>query len=213
MIKDVDVVSLNKLAWDRVAERFNKANYGKIGKVFKSFCDSLPDRGSILDVGCGTGKPFAALLAERNFEVVGIDVSSRMVEIARRNVPLGKFRELSMTNLDYRDEFDGVVSSFSMLLLSPPLFRDVATRIVRSLRRGGFFYLALNEPLDNSVDVDEEALVEIMGEKMYSRAYTQKEVEDVFEPLGLRQLDFHREIRRSKEFGEEHVIEFLFKRT
>lgn len=58
-----------------------------------------------------------------------------------------------------------------------------------------------------------KAVVEIMGEKMYSRAYTKKEVLEAFVPLRMKQLKFHREIRTSKEFGEEHVIELVFKKA
>lgn len=206
----MDVVSLNKRSWDRIARKYNRINYGKVTDVFEFFCDNLPEGGSVLDVGSGTGLPFAKILVERNFNVVGIDVSSRMVGIARKNVPKAEFRELSMTDINFENEFDGVVSSFSMLLLDPALFRDVARRIVRSLKTGGLFYLALNEPRREDSDVDGETVVEIMGEKMYSRPYSKKEVLEAFARLGMKQLKFSREIRTSKEFGEEHVIEFVF---
>jgi len=206
----LDVVSLNKRSWDRIARKYNRINYGKVTDVFEFFCDNLPEGGSVLDVGSGTGLPFAKILVERNFNVVGIDVSSRMVGIARKNVPKAEFRELSMTDINFENEFDGVVSSFSMLLLDPALFRDVARRIVRSLKTGGLFYLALNEPRREDSDVDGETVVEIMGEKMYSRPYSKKEVLEAFARLAMKQLKFSREIRTSKEFGEEHVIEFVF---
>jgi len=172
MSEGLDVIPLNKRAWERVAEKYYKAHYGEASEVSDFFCEKLPKGSSVLDVGCGTGLPFAKLLVERNFSVVGIDVSSRMVRIAQKNVPEAEFRELSMTDIDFENEFDGVLSSFSMLLLDPPLSKDVAGRIVRSLKNDGLFYLALNEPHEEGADVDGEAVVKIMGEKMYSRAYT-----------------------------------------
>lgn len=213
MGKGLDVVSLNKLAWERIAEEYNRRQYGKVSLVFEFFCDNLHEKGHVLDVGSGTGMPLAKLLVEKGFNVLGIDVSSRMVDIAQRNIPQAEFRELSMTDIDFKEEFDGVLSSFSMLLLDPPLFGDVAGRIVRSLKNDGLFYLALNEPQEEGADVDEEAVVELMGERMYSRAYTEEEVLEAFVPLGMKQLRFQREIRNSEEFGEEHVMEFVFKRT
>jgi len=213
MSKGLDAVSLNKRAWERVAEKYYKAHYGKVSEVFNFFCEKLPKGSSVLDVGCGTGLPFAKLLVERNFNVIGIDVSSRMVRIAQKNVPTAEFRELSMTDINFEKEFEGVLSSFSMLLLDPPLFKDIAGRIVRCLKNDGLFCLALNEPREEGADVDGEAVVEIMGEKMYSRAYTKNEVLEAFVPLGMKQLKFNREIRTSKEFGEEHVIEFVLKKT
>jgi hypothetical protein len=78
------------------------------------------------------------------------------------------------------------------------------------LRKGGVFYLVLNEPWEEGADVDGEALVEIMGETMYSRGYTVREVRGVFLPLGLEEIAFRREIHLTEEFGVEHQVEFLF---
>ena len=44
---------------------------------------ALPKGASILDVGCGTGR-HARALAARGYEVVGVDLSPRMIEVARQ---------------------------------------------------------------------------------------------------------------------------------
>ncbi|MCK4440330.1 hypothetical protein KAU85_05035, partial [Candidatus Bathyarchaeota archaeon] len=62
MSKGLDVVSLNKRAWERVAEKYCRAHYGKVSEMFEFFCEKLPKGSSVLDVGCGTGLPFAKLL-------------------------------------------------------------------------------------------------------------------------------------------------------
>jgi hypothetical protein len=84
--------------------------------------------------------------------------------------------------------------------------------VERALRGGGVFYLALNEPWEAGADVDGEAVVEIMGETMYSRGYSVREVRDIFIPLGFEEAGFHRETHRSEEFGVEHMVEFLFRK-
>ena len=99
-----------------------------------------------------------------------------------------------------------------MLLLSPDLFKAAAIRIHSSLKEGGYFYISLNEPVEESSDPESDVFVNIMGQDMYSRAYTVKEIEETFTPLGFTQIKFHREIQISKEFGEEHVIEFIYKK-
>lgn len=208
----MNVITRNKQAWERVADTFAKRASVEVSRTFEFFCSELSKRARVLDVGCGTGVPFAKYLVERGHQVVGIDIASRMVQIARMNVPQATFRELSMTDLAYKEEFAGVVASYTMLMLDPPRFKDVAQKIVNSLMKGGVFYLSLNEPGEEGVDVDGEALVEIMGEPMYSRAYTKEEVCGVFVPLGLKLLKFQRQTICSKEFGEEHMIEFVFKR-
>jgi len=212
MDKKLNIISLNKKAWNNVAEKYNNAEYSKLNPAFEFFCRELPEGGSILDVGSGTGLPFAKLFLEKGFNYLGVDISSQMIKIAGKNVPLANFKELSMTDLNFKNEFDGVFSHYSMLLLSPQLFQDVAKRVAKSLKGNGLFYLSLNEPRVKDTDLDEDVICEIMGETMYSRAYTEGEILDVFTPLGLKKLQIYRETQNSEEFGTEYMIVFVFQK-
>jgi SAM-dependent methyltransferase len=213
MDKKLDIISLNKRAWNRVAEKYEEANYGTISPLFEFFCNKIPKNGYILDAGCGTGLPYTKMLIEKGFKVLGIDISSQMLEIARKNVPEAEFTELSISDLEYENQFIGVLSSYVMLLFDPPLFKDISRRIANSLEIGGIFYVSLNEPISNDVDVDKEAIVNIMGEEMYSRAYTKEEVVKILKPLGMKLLKFSREEQESEEFGVEKTVIYVFEKT
>jgi len=212
MDKKLNIISLNKKAWNNVAEKYDNANYSKLNPAIDFFCTELPKRGSVLDIGSGTGLPFAKLFLEKGFNYLGVDISSQMIKIARKNVPLAKYKEMSMTDLDYDKKFDGVFSHYSMLLLSPQLFKCVAKRVVKSLKGNGLFYLSLNEPRVKDADLDEDVICEIMGETMYSRAYTEEEILDVLTSLGLKTLQIYRETQNSEEFGIEYMIAFVFQK-
>ena len=210
-----DLLDLNKRAWDKLAERYDDRSGAlkEFSDVFNTFMEKLPQGGRVLDLGCGTGLPYAGHLVENGFDVLGVDLSDEMVKVSSKNVPGANFVQLSMSEIPYRDEFHGVISSFSMLLLSPDLFKETASRIHSALVDGGFFYLSLNEPIGESDDPESEVFVNIMGQDMYSRAYTVQEIEGVFRPLGFRPVKVHREVQVSEEFGEEHVIEFIYQKT
>jgi SAM-dependent methyltransferase len=210
MNKETDIISLNRKAWINVAEKYNNSKYDSINPLVDIFCRELPINGSILDLGSGTGVPFARLFVEKGFNYYGIDISPQMIEIARKNVPLANFKEMSMTDLDFNNRFDGVFSSYSMLLLSPELLESVARKVIRCLRNGGLFYISLNEPRSDNVDPDKDVICEIMGEKMYSRAYTETEILEVFS--SLKHLKTFRGLLKSEEFGIEHMLVMLFKK-
>jgi SAM-dependent methyltransferase len=212
MDKKLNIISLNRKAWNNVAEKYNDAKYGSLNTLVEYFCNELPENGSILDLGSGTGLPFAKLFVEKGFNYLGVDISSRMIKIAQRNVPFANFEELSMTEMNFKNEFDGVFSSYSMLLLSPQLLKDVAERVVKSLKNDGLFYISLNEPRVKDADLDEDAICEMMGETMYSRAYTEEEIIAIFSPLSLKCLKIYREIQSSEEFGIEHMMAIVFKK-
>ena len=206
------ILELNKKAWDNLAETYDDRQKPPTSNIFKEFIEHLPANGRILDLGCGTGTPYARFMVDNRFKVTGIDLSDEMVKTASRNVPEAHFLQMSMTEIPFKDEFDGAISSFSMLLLSPEMFLETAKRIHAALKTGGLFYLSLNEPPNHFDDPDEDVYVNVMGQDMYSRAYTVEEVEAIFTGLGFTRISFHREIQCSEEFGEEHVIEFIYQK-
>ena len=81
-----------------------------------------PNAGSILELGCGTGK-HAELLSKMGYEVLGIDMSREMLVVANRRLSdLGKkeTKKLSFDQGDirtYRTErrFDAVISLFHVV--------------------------------------------------------------------------------------------------
>jgi SAM-dependent methyltransferase len=151
-----DLLDLNKRAWDNIARIYDDKSETPISDIFDVFTGMLPVKGRVLDLGCGTGLPYARILVEKGFDVLGVDLSGEMVKVASENVPEASFVQLSMNEMTYRDEFDGVMSSFSMLLLPPDLFKETASRIYSALVEGGYFYLSLNEPASISGDPDSE---------------------------------------------------------
>ncbi len=79
------------------------------------FLDVLSKKARILDVGCGPGN-FTKYMMDKDFRVEGIDLSVKMLKIARQKVPGGKFKLMDMRKLDYLDSsFDGLLVAFSLI--------------------------------------------------------------------------------------------------
>ncbi|KAF2720328.1 S-adenosyl-L-methionine-dependent methyltransferase [Polychaeton citri CBS 116435] len=51
----------------------------------------LTPHSKVLDVGCGTGKPTSAMLAAAGHDVLGIDITPKMIGIAKSQVPNATF--------------------------------------------------------------------------------------------------------------------------
>lgn len=99
--------------WDRWAD-----TYEETGGLFTRINDSMvrqwlrPADKRILDVGCGTGR-MARKLATEAREVLGIDTSPRMIELAEREArPNTRFEVRSLFELTGREEFDCVVVAY-----------------------------------------------------------------------------------------------------
>lgn len=93
----------------------------------------------VLDVGCGPGR-HAHALAERGFEVVGVDISQRFVDLARATAPPGAtFHRADARELAFDGEFDAALSlcQGAFGLVGPGPDEAVLAGIARALRRGG----------------------------------------------------------------------------
>ncbi|GAA3395823.1 class I SAM-dependent methyltransferase [Streptomyces roseoviridis] len=97
----------------------------------------------VADVGCGPGK-VAAYLAERaGVDVVGIDLSPRMVTLARRAHPELAFVVGSMTALPVLDAaLAGVLAYYSTHHMPPELLPTVYAEFRRVLAPGGRLMIA-----------------------------------------------------------------------
>ncbi|MQS13459.1 class I SAM-dependent methyltransferase [Streptomyces kaniharaensis] len=119
--------------------------------------------GLVADLGCGPGH-VAGWLAGRGAEVVGIDLSPRMVELARREHPEAVFRTGDLLELPATDgEFAAAVALYSVIHLEPAELAPAFAEMRRVLRPGGFllvsFHLGtevrrLDEWWGHPVDVD-----------------------------------------------------------
>jgi ubiquinone/menaquinone biosynthesis C-methylase UbiE len=101
----------------------------------------------ILDVGCGSG-PLSAALRERGASMSGFDLSTAMIELARRR--LGDDADLIVADLakplPYADAaFDDVVASLVLHYLED--WTEPLAELRRVLKTGGRLILSVNHPI------------------------------------------------------------------
>jgi SAM-dependent methyltransferase len=90
-------------------------------------------------LGCGAGVPATKLLVEKNFDVLGVDISAVQIERARQLVPGATFVQADMATWEHEPAaFDAVVSFYSLIHLPIEdqwtLFRNIR----RWLRPNGY---------------------------------------------------------------------------
>jgi SAM-dependent methyltransferase len=87
---------------------------------------------SVLDVACGTGE-HARLLADRGFEVDGLDLDPAFLRIARQKHPAGRFFEADMGDFSLPHRYNLVICLFSSIGYLATL--DRVTRALDCFRR------------------------------------------------------------------------------
>ena len=59
--------------------------------------------GKILDLGCGNGRAVKYFI-DSGFQGVGVDVSDKMLELARRHIPKGVFFKKEFTKINFKQK-------------------------------------------------------------------------------------------------------------
>lgn len=103
-----------------------------------TLCESLvPVGSSVLDAGCGTGR-VAIRLASRGYAVVGVDVDTSMLEVARTAAPDLHWVQADLVGLDLGRTFDLVVSAGNVIpLVAEGTEAEVVSRLGEHVDAGG----------------------------------------------------------------------------
>jgi demethylmenaquinone methyltransferase/2-methoxy-6-polyprenyl-1,4-benzoquinol methylase len=130
--------------FDRIARRYDLVNTvlsaGTDGGWRRRAAKAtlLKPGGSALDVACGSGKLTALLarIAGPSGRVVGLDFSTKMLEVARREFPAIEFREGDALNLPFDNAtFDASTIAFGLRNLADPV-RGLS-EMLRVVKPGG----------------------------------------------------------------------------
>ena len=103
--------------YDKIAEEYqaNRNCFNSKG-LLKKFSSYLSDNAMVLDAGCGAGVPCISLLVEMGFEVIGVDFSKSMLQIAKKNVHEAHLIKGDLICLGFRnDVFDGLIAFYSII--------------------------------------------------------------------------------------------------
>jgi SAM-dependent methyltransferase len=108
------------------------------------FAAATRERGPVCDMGCGPGH-VARYLKEQGVNVVGYDLSPKMVEAARRLNPGIPFHQADMTALDHADEsWAGLIAFYSLIHIPRLEIAETLREFRRVLQPGGLLLLAFH---------------------------------------------------------------------
>ena len=146
-----DWLTDTRISYDTVADSYldmTRETFAKmplLRGVLAMFAEAAREVGGpVVDVGCGPGT-ITSHLHGLGLDAFGIDLSPRMVEIARRDHPDLRFEVGSMTDLDLADgSVGGVLAFYSIIHVPDREIPTVFTHFRRVLRPGGVVMLGFH---------------------------------------------------------------------
>ncbi|MFW9994221.1 MAG: class I SAM-dependent methyltransferase [Candidatus Odinarchaeota archaeon] len=113
-------------------------------RFFTKLIDLIPEGGTILDLGSGTGIPYDRFLVKRGFKVTGIDISSKHVKMARENVLGANYIKGDFTRIDLPiGIYDAVVSFYAVFHVPRNEHAELFKRIHAVLRDRGIIIVTM----------------------------------------------------------------------
>ena len=135
--------------------------------IYAPFLRYLPEHGSILDLGCGSGRDSLAF-HQKGYQVEAIDYSESLVKKAQELTGL-PVRHQSFYELDEENKYDGVWACASLLHCERQKLPEVLSRILRTLKAGGVLYMSFKygstdreKDGRNFTDLDEQQAHELL---------------------------------------------------
>jgi SAM-dependent methyltransferase len=131
------VATEQQAAFDQIGRRYDESFVERDAQLAEGtwLLAQLDPPARVLDLGCGSGLPTAKQLLDAKIDVVGVDESKVMLDLARAQAPGGEYLHRDLRDLSDLGEFDAAVAFFSLIMLQkadiPPLLRGV-----RELLRG-----------------------------------------------------------------------------
>ena len=175
-----------------------------VDRAVRELLGRLPSGARVLDIGSGTGKPVAADLTAAGHAVTGLDVSSRMIEIAREQVPGATFVHVDVRRWTSPDaSWDAVCAFFPFLQMPRTDTETVLANVGRWLVPGGWLAL-VTVPMDG-----ERVAFDFLGRTVEITSYSPVAVRERVEAAGLQVVDTHLEVFQPDKPGaqaEEHLL-------
>jgi len=148
-------------SYDKMGEAYHRfRDNEKFKGELEKFASLLPISGKVLDAGCGVGEPISKFLAKKGFKVIGVDISRKMVELAKKNVPEARFFQKNILTLDFSDQtFDGIICVYTLWHIPRVEHEGIIKNFHRMIKDDGILVL-------NTGIFESDGMSEFFGQPM-----------------------------------------------
>lgn len=148
-------------SYDKMGETYhNFRNNEKFNTELVKFTELLPSSAQVLDAGCGVGTPVSQFLVRKGFQVTGVDISKKMIDLAKENVPEATFYHRNILTLDFpNDSFEGIICIYTLWHIPRTNHSSILENFHRMLKDNGILVL-------NTGIYESEGMSEFFGEPM-----------------------------------------------
>lgn len=188
---------LVKDGYEKAAADYDaKRNKVESLKYLKQFAALVEKGKTILDVGCGAGRPVDEFLIKEGFAVNGIDISEEMIKLARTNIPQALYEVKDMSDLqDGEYCVDGIVSFYAIFHTPREQHQELLNKFASFMPNGGTLLITMGAGEWEGTEDN------FYGVKMYWSHYDSEKNREMVEKAGFKVL-----FNEITPTGEKHQV-------
>ncbi|WP_121330621.1 class I SAM-dependent methyltransferase [Flavobacterium sp. 81] len=123
--------------------------------------------------------------SNNDFSVTGIDLSSEMIELAKKASVKSNFKIMDILTLDFQKaSFDGIWASASLLHIPKNKITPVLQKLKEILIKDGILYISLKQGNGSELFTD----IRYGGVDKYYVYYQLEEIENILKKIGFKIL-------------------------
>jgi SAM-dependent methyltransferase len=138
----------------------------------KRFLKNIPDKGEILDLGCGSGRDTRAFIDD-GYRVSAIDGSAEICHAASEYTGI-EVKCMDFFDINDEEAYDGIWACASILHVEKSRIPQLLKVLYRALKKGGILYMSFKYGDHNGfrdgrhfTDLDEDGFRELL-DQLYS---------------------------------------------
>jgi cyclopropane fatty-acyl-phospholipid synthase-like methyltransferase len=134
-----------KQGFNKIAEEYDVTRDQTENDTYLDKLDSLLNLHSrILDIGCGAGLPVDRYFVDKGHTLTGIDISEKMIELARSHVPEADYKVEDMSDLPMGEyDVDAVISFYAIFHIPRETHQELLHTINSFLAQGGYLLITM----------------------------------------------------------------------
>ena len=131
-------------AYDKSADQFVEsiAKLSNYNHTYDFLIRNLQTGDLILDLACGPAQISKYITDKINVNVVGVDLSEKMLELARKNIPRGIFHKHTIQDFQSEKKFDLVILGFGLPYLDDEQSEECIKNAVSLIGDGKYLYIS-----------------------------------------------------------------------
>ncbi|MBD3724470.1 MAG: class I SAM-dependent methyltransferase [Flavobacteriaceae bacterium] len=194
--------------WNKVAYLYQDKfmDLEMYNESYDFVCNSVgKNKAKVLDIGCGPGNISKYLLSKRpDFDILGIDVASNMIELAKKNNPSANFAVMDCREIDsIKNQFDAIICGFCLPYLSESDVEKFLQDCYNLLNKNGLLYISFVEGDPKKSDFQTSST----GNRAYFYFHDINELKNQLSLAGFTEpIVFNVTYKRSENEMEIHTI-------